>query len=182
MNSYKNNSFIIRLENILFNSRWLLAIPYLGLCLGLLVYIFNFIEEIYEMIRHIGHMTTETCMLSMLSLVDMAMVGNLIIMVAIGSYSIFIREIETKDMEHRPRFMGHITSANLKTKLASSLVGISSIHLLRKFIEAASVDSHITWYTISICMAIHALFIISLVVLALTDKDFFKKEAYAENH
>jgi len=158
-------------ENILFASRWFLVLLYIGLTLGLGIYCFKFSEELISMMWNFSTITTETAMLGILGLVDITMVANLIIMVTIGGYSIFIREIDPNAVNNRPRFMSNITAGGLKTKLATSLIGVSSIHLLKKFIESASESGthHLNWYTLGMLLAIHFIFIVSAIALALID-------------
>jgi len=167
-----NNGLLTLVEGSLFLSRWLLLIPYLGLSIGLGIYCWKFALELWEMVIHVQTLTTETTMLGILGLVDIAMVANLVIMVNVGGYSIFIREINPDDVTHKPRFMNHITAGGLKTKMATSLIGVSSIHLLKKFIEAASIDrSHqVAWSGLAMLLVIHGLFIVSAIALAFVDK------------
>lgn len=159
------------LETILFGSRWLLFILYLGLSVGLGIYCYKFLVELWEMIVHASTLTTETTMVSILGLVDIAMVANLVVMTSIGSYSIFIKEINPEDIAHRPRFMNNLTAGGLKTKMATSLIGVSSIHLLKKFIEAASINpgESVDWKHLGMMLAIHGIFIISAIALGIID-------------
>lgn len=181
-----NNPILSVIEFVLFGSRWLLLIPFIGLSVGLAIYCWKFAIELWEMILHVQTLTTEMTMLGILGLVDIAMVANLVIMVNIGGYFIFLRELKVDQIPNRPRFMNHITAGGLKTKMATSLVGVSSIHLLKKFIEAASEDKmhEITWKSISIMLVIHAIFIVSGVALAFIDRighspDFRTEEKHA---
>jgi uncharacterized protein (TIGR00645 family) len=161
------------LERFLFSSRWLLGILYMGLSIAMGLYTIKFAIELYEMARNIMNSTTEMAMLSLLNLVDITMVANLVVMVILGGYSIFIKEINPDSFENRPRFMKNITSSGLKIKLASSLVGVSSIHLLKKFIESAS-DAGITnqmyWNSLSKVIALHLVFVVSMIALWIVDK------------
>lgn len=166
-----NKTTISVIENTLFLSRWLLLAVYMGLSIGLAIYCFKFTQELWHMISSVGTITTEEVMLGILGLVDIAMVANLVIMVNIGSYSIFIREINPDKVNNRPRFMNNITAGGLKTKLATSLIGVSSIHLLKTFIEAASHDkAHlVTREMVIIMVGIHLVFVISAFALAKID-------------
>ncbi len=165
-------------EKILFGSRWLLMILYLGLSLGLGLYVYKFVLELWEMTMHIASLTTETTMIGLLGLVDIVMVANLVVMVTIGSFSIFLKEIVPDEVKHRPRFMNGITASGLKTKLATSLIGISSIHLLKKFIESASTEHtpDIHWTYLWMMIAIHVLFIVSALALSKIDVAHNHKE------
>lgn len=159
-------------EKALFTSRWLLYVLYLGLSIGLGLYCYKFCIELWHMASEIQSLSTEMTMLALLGLVDIAMVANLVIMIAIGSYSIFIREISPDSIANRPRFMNHITASGLKVKMGSSLIGVSSIHLLKKFIESA--ENHqghgADWNTIGILLSIHGIFIVSTIALAYIDR------------
>lgn len=171
MEDIKNSKTISFIEKFLFSSRWLLAILYAGLCSALLLYTYKFGIELWHMIYSIQEMSSEHTMLALLGLVDISMVANLVTMIVIGGYSIFIREINPHVIENRPRFMNHITASGLKVKMTSSLMGISSIHLLKKFIESAesSADT-LNWTKIGILLAIHGMFVVSTVALSYIDR------------
>jgi len=159
-------------EKALFTSRWILYVLYSGLSIGLVLYCYKFCVELWHMALEIQSLSTEMTMLSLLGLVDIVMVANLVIMIAVGSYSIFIREISPDSITNRPRFMNHITASGLKVKMGSSLIGVSSIHLLKKFIESAE-NHHANssdWNSIGILLAIHGIFIISTIALAYIDR------------
>lgn len=164
-------------EKILFASRFLLVILYAGLTLGLAAYSYKFVEELWVMLSSLPHLTTETTMLALLGLVDITMVANLIVMSSIGGFSIFIKQIKTEGMENKPRFMNNITSSGLKVKMGSSLVGVTSIHLLKKFIEGNG-----TWQELSILLSIHGIFIISMLALYWVDKGTNHSHDTANTH
>lgn len=120
----------------------------------------------------IQELSSEMTMLALLGLVDIVMVCNLVIMIAIGSYSIFIREISPDAITNRPRFMNHITASGLKVKMGSSLIGVSSIHLLKKFIETSDANNVVNWNSVGALLAIHGIFILSTLALAYIDRPF----------
>lgn len=191
MTNDEHPNLIVRIiERFIFSSRWLLVILYTLLNVGLALYTFKFIEELWEMLRQIRTLNTEMAMLSLLSLVDITMVANLVVMVNVGGYSIFIREIDPRKFANKPRFMKNITSSGLKTKMGSSLVGVSSIHLLKLFIQAASAsDGHgggeaPTWLHLSMALAIHLTFVVSTLVLAVIENSHHGSDAdnHAEKH
>jgi len=182
---YSNTKTLNLVESTLFASRWILFLLYLGLCIGLALYSYKFVQELLLMAKNIQELTTELTMLSLLGLVDIAMVGNLVIMIAIGGYSIFIREINPEHISNRPRFMNHITASGLKVKMGSSLIGVSSIHLLKKFIETAeNHDGHSTtdWSKIGVLLAIHGVFVVSTVALSYIDRPHPKDDNKTGNH
>lgn len=151
-------------EVIIFESRWTLAPLYACLILGLIRYFFSFIQQLIEMFAQ--RQTTEDLMLTLLSLVDITMVGNLVYMVAVGGYSIFVREIDFHGKNNKPRFLNNINSGTLKIKMGMSLIGVSSVHLLKDFMNA----EHQDWNLIGKRLAIHGLFLLSTYALAKSDK------------
>jgi len=154
-----------------------MAVMSLGLSIGLALYTFKFCQELYHMASTIQSATSEMTMLALLGLVDIAMVSNLVVMIAIGGYSIFVREINPKDIENRPRFMNHITASGLKVKMGSSLIGVSSIHLLKRFVETAEHNGSGTdWNQIGALLAIHGIFVVSTIALAYIDRPYPSKE------
>lgn len=160
------------IEHLLFTSRWILIITSFGLNIGLVFYAIKFCQELWHMAATFLHADSETVMLALLGLVDIAMLANLVIMISLGSYSIFIREIDPKTVTNRPRFMNHITASGLKVKMGSSLVGVSSIHLLKKFIETADENNETDWLRITILIVIHLIFVVSTFALAYIDRPY----------
>lgn len=182
------NFFITAIEQYLMASRWVLAILCIGLSIGLICYCFKFCEDLIAMVSQFRVLTTEMMMLALLGLVDTVMVANLVVMVNIGGYSIFIKEIDAKEIKNRPRFMNNITSSTLKIKMGSSLIGVSSIHLLKLFIEAASSSNAEramhppSWYFLSMVIVIHLVFVVSTVALAIIDRSHSHAPAPADAH
>lgn len=164
-------------EKIIFETRWTLAPLYLGLLAGLCIYCLKFMELLYGMIVHVGGAETEQVMLDLLGLVDITMVANLVYMVMIGGYSIFIREIHFHKMADKPRFLNNINSGTLKIKLSMSLVGVSGVHLLKDFMNA----DHLGWDVVGKRLAVHGIFVISSIGLALTDR-MLHPESHSEPH
>jgi len=153
-------------EKIIFESRWTLAPLYAGLLIAMVVYFFKFVEILFHMVVHMYSTETEQVMLDLLGLVDITMVGNLVYMVMVGGYSIFVREIDFHEMKNKPRFLNNINSGTLKVKLAMSLVGVSAVHLLKDFMNA----EHQSWSLVGMRLSIHCVFILSALGLAWTDK------------
>jgi len=156
------------LEGLLFASRWLLAPLYLGLCLALVPLLIAFFRELVH-VCVIAFSGTETeIILGLLSLVDLAMMGSLLIIVIFSSYQNFVSRIDREDHKDWPDWMGTIDFAGLKIKVLSSIVAISAIELLKEFMSLQAVtpadERRLYWLVI-----IHVVFVASSVVLALSD-------------
>ncbi len=154
------------LENLLYASRWLLAPIYLGLSLALLALGIKFFEEILHVIPTIFSMKEAELVLVVLSLVDIALVGGLIVMVMLSGYENFVSAIDIKEDTEKLSWLGKLDSGSLKQKVAASIVAISSIHLLKKFMDAAQIENDkLKWYVI-----IHITFVLSAMGMALVDR------------
>lgn len=159
------------LEKAIFASRWIQAPLYAGLIIGGILYAYKFIIELVHMCVEINAITETTVMLGLLTLVDITMVANLVVMVIIGGYSTFVSRIDLKDHEDKPEWLDKIDAGTLKIKLAGSLVGVSGIHLLQVFINIKNHESeHVMWQVI-----IHVVFLISSIMLAFTEKILHQK-------
>lgn len=153
-------------ETIVFASRWIQAPLYGGLIVAELLYAYKFLIELWEMIWHINQQQETVFMLGVLGLIDVTMVANLLTMVIIGGYATFVSKLDLEGHADRPDWLTHIDPGTIKIKLAASLIGISSIHLLKSFVNIANEDlDHIKWK-----IFIHMTFIGSAVLLAWTDK------------
>jgi len=167
-------------ECLIFGGRWVLAPMYVGLLVAAVVYVLKFGEEIVNLFGfHIDffHLTDAELMLRVLSLVDTCMIGNLIMMILVGSYTIFVRRVVSADQE-QPRWMENITPSALKIKMAMSLVGVSSIDLLKDFKAEAALSPELMWRHI----IIHGVFILSCMALACTDKMVHGNSAHQSEH
>ena len=154
------------IENTMYASRWLLAPIYLGLSLGLLVLALKFFQEIIHVIPNIFTMLEAEVILLLLSLIDMALVGGLLVMVMISGYENFVSQLDIDDSKEKLNWLGTMDSSSLKMKVAASIVAISSIHLLRIFMDAKNVDpEHLKWYVI-----IHMTFVVSAFAMGYLDK------------
>ena len=153
-------------EKIIFASRWLQAPLYAGLIIGGVLYAYKFIVELIHLCATINEITETAMMLAILTLVDITMVANLLIMVVIGGYSTFVSRLDIDKHEDKPEWLQKIDAGTLKVKLAGSLVGVSGIHLLITFINIKSYESeNIMWQVI-----IHVVFLLSSVMLAYSEK------------
>ena len=161
------------LENIIFASRWVQAPVYAGLILGAILYTYKFLIELIHLCATVNSITEEVLMLGVLTLVDITMVLNLLIMVIIGGYATFVSRIDLKLHEDRPDWLEKIDAGTLKVKLAGSLVGVSGIHLLKSFINISnkSIDE-VKWQVI-----IHVVFLFSTIMLAYTEKILHHKHS-----
>jgi uncharacterized protein (TIGR00645 family) len=151
----------------IFASRWVQAPLYLGLIVAQVVYVFAFWKELVHLVTDVGSMSENDLMLLVLGLVDVVMIANLLIMVIIGGYETFVSRIKIpKDHPDQPEWLSHVNANVLKIKLAMAIVGISSIHLLKTFIEAEHLDGEtMMWQTF-----IHLAFVASAVALACIDR------------
>ncbi|MFE6613366.1 TIGR00645 family protein [Amycolatopsis sp. NPDC057786] len=173
MNTEKNlPTTAPRLGAFIFLSRWLQAPLYLGLIVAQGAYVWQFMLELWHLITKIGSLNESEIMLIVLGLVDVVMIANLLIMVIIGGYETFVSRIRLHDHPDQPEWLSHVNANVLKVKLAMAIIGISSIHLLRTFIQAQSLYTTtphagqiILWQTV-----IHLAFIVSAVALAWIDK------------
>ena len=159
-----------QLENFIFWSRWLQAPLYLGLIAAQGIYVYLFMAELFHLISSVfssgGHISETETMLVVLGLIDVVMIANLLIMVIIGGYETFVSRLDLDDHPDQPEWLSHVNAGVLKIKLSTAIIGISSIHLLKTFINAANLPEHtIMWQVI-----IHALFLLSALAMALVDK------------
>lgn len=179
---------LTRLNNLIFASRWLQLPLYLGLILAQCVYVFHFWVELTDLIgaamgnaeslRHVIDAVTvpsatrptklsETIiMLVVLGLIDVVMISNLLIMVIVGGYETFVSRMHLTGHPDQPEWLSHVNASVLKTKLAMAIIGISSIHLLKTFINAASYDEKTLLYQ----TIIHITFLLSSMAIAYTDR------------
>lgn len=151
------------LESIILASRWLLVVFYIGLGLALALYAVSFLAKLWDFASHLFGMDETDTILKVLSLIDAALIASLVVMVIISGYENFVSRFDNEDEVH---WLGQIDAGSLKIKVASTIVAISSIHLLQIFLNVPQYTSqHIMWYTI-----IHVVFIASALFLALIDK------------
>lgn len=156
------------LGNLIFLSRWVQAPLYFGLIVAQCVYVFRFTVELWELVSHITTLSETEVMLMVLTLIDIVMIANLLIMVTVGGYETFVSRLRLHNHPDQPEWLSHVNAGVLKVKLATALIGISSIHLLKTFIEVAShppENNVVMWQVI-----IHTIFILSAFMLAWTDR------------
>jgi len=154
------------LSNILFGSRWLQVPLYLGLIIAQLVYVVHFMVELEHLVFGTFSLTEEKIMLIVLGLIDVVMISNLLIMVIVGGYETFVSRLNLEGHPDEPEWLSHVNANVLKVKLATAIIGISSIHLLKSFINAPNLTNEVLlWQTV-----IHMAFIASAVSIAYIDR------------
>lgn len=157
------------IESTMYASRWLLAPIYLGLSLGLIALGIKFFEELIHLIPIILSMSDSQLILVMLSLIDMALVGGLLIMVMFSGYENFVSKIDVVEEQQKEKlsWLGTMDAGSLKSKVAASIVAISSIQLLRLFM---SNDPNLSNQRLLVYIAIHLTFVISAFAMGYLDK------------
>ena len=154
------------LEAVLFASRWLLAPFYLGLAISIAILLIKFMQELYALALKALFATEAEAILGVLSLVDLALTGSLLLIVIFSGYENFVSKIDHSGHRDWPEWMGKIDFTALKIKLLGSIVAISAIQLLKQFMAVKTVtDRELMWYVI-----IHLVFVASSVLLALSDR------------
>ncbi len=177
---------------LIFASRWLQVPLYLGLIVAQCVYVFLFLKELTHLVTDANQLTEQGIMLLVLGLIDVVMISNLLVMVIVGGYETFVSRLGLQGHPDQPEWLSHVNASVLKVKLAMAIIGISSIHLLKSFIEAGSLDGRdmctpqqllmieqgardlfcatltptgVLWQTV-----IHMIFILSAIGIAWTDR------------
>lgn len=166
------------LERTIFASRWLQAPLYVGLIVAQGIYVYQFFIELWHLLHSaatgkfpatVSDLSTHI-MLTVLGLIDVVMIANLLIMVIIGGYETFVSRLQIDDHEDQPEWLSHVNAGVLKVKLATALISISSIHLLKTFILVNSPEAKFTNDGVMWQIIIHVVFVFSAIALAWTDK------------
>lgn len=153
-------------EKFLYASRWLLAPIYLGLSFGLLLLGLKFFQEIVHVLPLVFSTKEADLVLVILSLIDLSLVGGLLVMVMLSGYENFVSNIDLDNGDEKLSWLGKMDAGSLKQKVAASIVAISSIHLLQKFMNVQSIDNDkLMWFVI-----IHLTFVVSAIGMAYVDK------------
>ncbi len=169
----RSPSAVRPLPRFIFASRWLQVPLYLGLIVAQAVYVVLFLKELWHLVLHSFAATEQQIMLIVLGLIDVVMISNLLIMVIVGGYETFVSRMELEKHPDQPEWLSHVNASVLKVKLAMAIIGISSIHLLRTFIEAGALgtptatlnETGVMWQVI-----IHGLFVLSAIGIATVDR------------
>ncbi|XOV93893.1 MAG: TIGR00645 family protein [Bacteroidota bacterium] len=157
-------------EGFMFWSRWVQAPLYIGLILASFLYLYKFFQELFHTAQEVAHLAETDMMLRVLSLVDISMVMNLVVMVTIGGYSIFTSRIDVDMHEDKPLWLEDLDAGQLKIKLATSLASISGVQLLKTFIDYREAEMKAGTEGIIIEIVIHMVFIFSALLLSQTEK------------
>jgi uncharacterized protein (TIGR00645 family) len=162
------------LPMIIFSSRWLQLPLYLGLIVAQGVYILLFVKELWHVSAHALELNEEQIMMSVLALIDVVMISNLLVMVIVGGYETFVSRLDLQGHPDEPEWLGHVNASVLKIKLAMAIIGISSIALLRTFIEAGNLGTsragNYTEQGVMWQVLIHLTFIVSAIGIAYVDR------------
>ena len=183
------------LSMLIFSSRWLQLPLYLGLILAQGVYVVLFMKELWHLVHGATELSEQLIMLAVLGLIDVVMISNLLVMVIVGGYETFVSRLRLDGHPDQPEWLSHVNASVLKVKLAMAIIGISSIHLLKTFIEAGTLglpvcagaapgipctrftQAGVMWQTI-----IHCVFILSAIGIAYTDKLMHATTSRREQH
>ncbi|MDP9142816.1 MAG: TIGR00645 family protein [Pseudomonadota bacterium] len=171
-------------STLIFSSRWLQLPLYVGLIFAQVVYVILFVKELWHLVAAAFTLSEQQIMLIVLALIDVVMISNLLVMVIVGGYETFVSRLGLQGHPDQPEWLSHVNASVLKVKLAMAIIGISSIHLLKTFIEAGSLGAlpvcatvaagvrcttttevGVMWQTI-----IHMAFIVSAIGIAWTDQ------------
>ncbi|MEU9608627.1 IS21-like element helper ATPase IstB [Streptomyces sp. NPDC048057] len=164
----------------LFATRWLQAPLYFGLVAAQGVYVYKFFNELWHLVQHVitGQADETMVMLAVLKLVDVVMIANLLIMTIVGGYETFVSRIGLQGHRDQPEWLSHVNSNVLKVKLATAIVGISSVHLLQMFVDVAHTSHHaLLWGTV-----IHMAFILSAAILAYMSGPMERRSPHHSHH
>jgi uncharacterized protein (TIGR00645 family) len=167
--------FEIALESMMFNSRWLLAPFYIGLVGAVFLLLVKFLQEFIHVTPHILDSSESEAILAILTLVDMSLVANLLLIIIFSGYENFVSKIETAGHEDKPEWMGKVDFSGLKLKLIASIVAISAIELLKAFVNLDKVlnADQLKWK-----VGIHITLVVSGVLFALMDRLADSKEGH----
>ena len=158
-----------RFERGLFASRWLMAPMYLGLIVSLAMLVIVFMRELIHYAPQAFTMTSEQVILVVLTLIDLSLAGNLLLIVLFSGYENFVSKLDIDDAVDRPPWMGTVDFSGLKMKLIASIVAISGIHLLKRFMEIGETSASLNEPQLMWLVIIHLTFVASGVLLALMD-------------
>lgn len=155
------------IESLMLRSRWLLAPVYLGLSLALIALLIKFFQEVFHLFSHIFTSSEAEVVLVVLALIDIALVGGLLVMVMMSGYENFVSELDEKnEAGEQLSWMGKMDASSLKLKVAASIVAISSIHLLKVFMNISNTDPNLLmWYVI-----VHLTFVVSAFAMGVLDR------------
>lgn len=154
---------------LIFASRWLQLPLYLGLIVAQAAYVYQFWQELVHLLGlvwTVGRINETEIMLVVLGLIDVVMIANLLIMVIVGGYETFVSRLYLENHPDQPEWLSHVNASVLKVKLATAIIGISSIHLLKTFINADQISHHVIMWQV----LIHLTFLLSALAISTTDR------------
>jgi uncharacterized protein (TIGR00645 family) len=164
------------LAQTIFLGRWLQVPLYLGLIVILGAYAYRFLVELFELVTHVKNLDDSGIMLGVLDLIDVVMIANLLIMVIIAGYETFVSPLHLNNDTDRPEWLDEVNAGSMKVKLALALIGISSIHLLRTFID----PSKQTNYAVMWQVLIHLTLVVSAIAIAYTNFILMKEKVQSK--
>lgn len=154
------------IETLMLRSRWLLAPVYLGLSLALIALMIKFFQEVFHLFTHIFTASEAEVILIVLALIDIALVGGLLVMVMMSGYENFVSQLDAQEGGEKLNWLGKMDASSLKMKVAASIVAISSIHLLKVFMNIENINPDILfWYVI-----VHLTFVASAFAMGVLDR------------
>jgi uncharacterized protein (TIGR00645 family) len=156
------------IETLMVKARWLLAPVYLGLSLAMIALGIKFFQEAFHLLVHIFTLTEVDMVLIILSLIDIALVGGLLVMIMMGGYENFVSSLDQHDEKDKLSWLGKMDASVLKQKVAASIVAISAIHLLKVYMNiqnSGADNSNLIWYVV-----IHLTFVVSAVLMGLLER------------
>jgi uncharacterized protein (TIGR00645 family) len=172
----KINKVESKFEFLIFWSRWTQAPMYGGLVIASILFTYKFAIELLHLITDINVAPEEKIMLMILTLIDMVMVSNVLLMIIIGGYATFVSKLNIGNHEDRPAWLQSMDPGTLKVKLSASLVGVSGVHLLKGFVNVDNLDEHhLMWQSI-----LHLIFLASAIGLAYSEK--IMHSVHSEEH
>jgi len=158
------------ISRLIFWSRWLQAPLYLGLIVAQGVYVYKFAIELFHLVTQADVLKETQIMIIVIGLIDVVMVANLLIMVIVGGYETFVSRLHLAGHPDQPEWLDHLNAGTMKIKFALALVGISSIHLLKTFINVEAInETAVMWQVI-----IHMAFVVSALLMAYTNNLMIK--------
>ncbi|MDO4877929.1 MAG: TIGR00645 family protein [Neisseria sp.] len=154
------------IARLIFASRWLQLPIYLGLIIVQALYSVKFLKQLWNLVVHFNTMDDNAVMLAVLSMIDVVMIANLLVMVLIGGYETFVSRLKVDSHPDQPEWLNHVNASVLKVKLSMAIISISSIHLLQTFINAGKLPpNQMMWQ-----LFLHLGFLVSALAMAITDK------------
>lgn len=165
------------LSRIIFFSRWFQAPLYLGLIIALGIYVYEFAVHLWFLLLNVRNLRSTEMMLGVLDLIDVVMIANLMIMVIVGGYEIFVSRLYLQNHPDHPEWLDEVNAGSMKVKLALALIGISSIHLLRTFIDPSALSfNDVLWQVV-----IHITLVVSAIAIAIVGNMILKGKAIKQN-